>query len=117
MNDNVRDGKAHIPHLLFLSLFLPSLLSTPLAPSNFTISFSTTLIFMYLSLLISHSLLHTHTHTQISTTVLKQLVEKIRETLQSLESSDDVALTKTHFENILEHTKLVEGNFYEGVEF
>ena len=55
--------------------------------------------------------------SQITTSVLKQLVEKIRETLQSLESSDDVTLTKTHFENILEHTKLVEGNFYDGVEF
>lgn len=54
---------------------------------------------------------------QISTSVLKQLVEKIRETLQGLDTSEDVALTKTHFENILQHSKLAEGHFYEGVEF
>ena len=54
---------------------------------------------------------------QISTVVLKQLAEKVRETLQGLDTSEDVALTKTHFENILEHTKQAEGNFYKGADF
>ena len=58
-----------------------------------------------------------HPFLQISTSVLKQLVEKIRETLQGLDTSEDIALTKTHFENILQHTKLAEGQFYKGVEF
>ena len=76
---------------------------------------STTSPFLSPSLSLSLSL--SLSSLQISASVLKQLVEKIRETLQGLDTSEDIALTKTYFENILQHTKLAEGEFYKGVEF
>ena len=56
---------------------------------------------------------------QISTAVVKQVVDKIREDISSLEEGEEAAQIKLHFKNTLEHIhrgQASDGGLYAGLD-
>ena len=47
---------------------------------------------------------------QISPSVLKQLIDKIKDTMNHLESGEDADLIKTHFANTVAHIKFLQSS-------
>ena len=67
----------------------------------------------------THTRMRTHTHTQVVNAFLKQLLDKIKEDINTLDDSEEASQIQQHFENTLQHvrhTRANDSSMYEGLE-
>lgn len=55
-------------------------------------------------------LIPNNAHLQISPSVLKQLIDKIKDTMTHLDEGEESEIIKTHFANTVAHIKLLQSS-------